>query len=167
MNLHFATPRRHPRTGKIGAHAIVTDDSHGWTAQYDLHTHALKPAEVAAKVTEVRERHRKWAGCIDRFADVRESEIVISQVTYRIVDCTIPSGRPFDHGFIIIGVREVDGENLRRVSGFPLRLPFPSFDAVPANEAIIAEVRARLEELHARLDVHETYTETVRRLISK
>jgi hypothetical protein len=161
--LHYGTPMRNPKTGKVGAHLIIDENSDGWFARYETHTHGLSPSEVAQRVAEVKQRHKKWARRMDGFAAVLDVEIVVAKNVYRIVDCTIPS-RTYEHGEVIVGVRRVDGENLVKVEGFPVALPFSTIDEAPANARIIEEIRQRLVELHDRREAHKAYTSKVNAL---
>lgn len=138
---------KHRRSRKLGARAfVVPTNAHGWDARYEIDTHGLSPAQVADKLAKLEVRHEKWARRISGFGALLDVEVVVEGEIYRIADCTIPAGRPFDDAELIVGIRHVTqtGE-LQRVPGWPIRLRFNSIDDVWPDARIIQEVRNRLQ----------------------
>lgn len=156
---------RHPRTGELGARLTFHVEHRGWTATYSIDTHGKGSTAVAGELDIAQGHHKRWVARLEECAAAHGQELAIGDALYRVIDLTIPVCQPGERPRVLVGVARIDGSKLRGVPGFPMTLRFDSITAIPANAAIIAEVRAQLETREAAAQAHRTFTAKVGKLL--
>lgn len=160
MRVAWGTPTRHPETEHLGARAFVQVESSNFPGHYEIDTHGRSSADVAATVARLEARHGRLVDRLVGLQDLRGVELEAGGATYRIVGCTIPPRTQEEH-VVIIGIRRVDGENLVKVEGWPLRIQLRSIDACPTNEEILVAVTERLGAQTAIVAAHDEFMSKV------
>lgn len=143
MRVTWGEPTRHPATGHIGARAFVSLAHAGWEATYEHDTHGYSSAEIAEHFAALEVRHQRWAERQAELQAIVGADVVVPHGTFRIVDCTIPPRSQEEHA-VVLSVRRVDGEQLRKVDGWPVSLAFRSIAYCPTNVEIMNYVLGRL-----------------------
>ena len=161
----WGVPTRDPKTGHLGARMFARHAHNGWEARYEVDSHGKTSSEIAAYLVELDARHQRWAERMTGLQSLLGVEIAVSRETFRITGATIPPRSQEQH-FLIVGVRRVDGEQLRKVDGFPLKIRLRSIDDCPSNEEIIEEITVNLNAESGVAAAHEEFVGKVARKIA-
>jgi hypothetical protein len=141
--------------GQIGARVEV--HLPGVTRSFD--SHGMTSNQVVAKIAEIEAQHAIRTGRLTGFRAIQGSEIVRGGKTYRVVDCTIMDGGVT----LYLDVRLVDGSEMRRVDGFPIKKAYHLLSSVPPDAEVAAMVRAALpEDSEAVQKAHEEFVAKVK-----
>jgi hypothetical protein len=160
VKIDFGKPTRN-RRGEIGAHIFVTFEEDGHHSVQQLETHGLTAEQTNAEIEDLQKWHRRWASRLTVLHAIIGVEFVVDARVYRITSATIPPDRPYDDVEMVLCLREIVGDTLQKVDGWPMSLWFQSIDDVPNNPRIIEAVRERLDESAARAAAHNAYKNKV------
>jgi hypothetical protein len=145
MNIEWGTPTRHAKTEQLGARAFVPFTSGNWTARHEIDSHGMSSGELADHLDVLQQRHDLWAETMDTLGEMLGVDVTVDGRIFRITDCTIPP-RPTERHILILGVRLVDGDALRKVAGWPIRIELKRLADVPSRETMVEMIESRLTE---------------------
>lgn len=145
MNIEWGTPTRHTKTEQLGARAFVPFESGNWTARHEIDSHGHSSQSLADHIDTLQQRHELWAETMDTLGEMLGVDVPIDGKIFRITDCTIPP-RPTERHILVLGVRLVDGQQLRKVSGWPIRIELKRLADVPSRETMIETITELLTE---------------------
>lgn len=155
--LRWGNVTRHPKSGELGARAVVRAKLGGWEATYYVHTHGKNSATVADEIAALDDHHAAWVARLTDCAAELDTEFVIGGETFRVTDFTIPVCQPGRRPRVIVAVARIVGPQWRTAAGFPMTFRYDSIADIPTNAAIISEVRAQLEARDEAAVAHETF----------
>lgn len=120
------------RRGRLGARMTVDLTAHRVSAVYHIPTHGLTPEQIVAERTRIAAEHEKRAARYVGFASLRGQKIRHGSTQGEIEHCTIRRRGTDVELHVIL---RVDGARMR------VTRAYPSTDAVPSNQEIVAIVR--------------------------
>jgi hypothetical protein len=163
----FGEVTRRKSDGKLGARVWVRLQDGDLHSTQEFDTHGMNEEEVVDAIEDLRQWHERWAARQRSFGSVVGTEITIDSETYRIVDCTVPSDRPYDDVYLVLGIRRVVGSTLSKLPGWPYSLHYSSIGDVPSNQEIVALVSARLQEQLGVQSAHAQFKQKVEKAVKK
>lgn len=145
------------RDGHIGARATISIRNEGGAdGHYNIDTHGMNPARVAAEVGRIHAFHDARADRLVRFRALQADPLLIGDTEYRIVDLSIRYPPNAAHCQLYIDVRKIDVSS--PVEGFPMRILYPDIAAIPSNTEIVGIIRTGIESQNVDMKgAHERF----------
>ena len=156
MNVAWGTPTRHTKTDQLGARAFVTFEAGSWIARHEIDSHGMSADDLTEHIATLQRRHDLWAETMDSLSEMLGVDVTVGGKIFRITDCTIPP-RLTERHILVLGVRLVDGTELRKVAGWPIHIELRRLADVPSREEMAEMIERRLTEQQSVVDAHADF----------
>jgi hypothetical protein len=148
--------------GQLGTAVVVDmEREHGWAGRYRVDTHGRSAAESRAEIERVRSLHEKKAARLDTLSVMHKRSFVVAGSRFRPADALIrPRGTDVE---VVLSVKVYDDVTDTWISVQPLRRVdvYPSVDAVPSDDDLLAMMRAMAQEWVQSLTKHDEYVDAM------